>query len=145
MVVYVCRLNLSGLSQGRLTCCYEHGNWLCFLKRGEISSIADGLFACRERFSSFFFSFTCIFRPIPLHANYHGLKVPTCVTLEHFLPAGKVPSSRQLAAHRFLVRLFNPEDGGDKFLRKVGSHTDNTAHYPRRLQYSSSSYGKMNR
>jgi hypothetical protein len=30
----------------------------------------------------------------------------------------------------------DPEDGGDTFLRNVGSHTDYTALYPRRWQSS---------
>jgi hypothetical protein len=32
----------------------------------------------------------------------------------------------------------DPEDEGDSFLRKVGSHRDYTALYPRRWQHSSS-------
>jgi hypothetical protein len=37
----------------------------------------------------------------------------------------------------FLARLiFCPEDGGDTFLRKVCSHMDYTALYPRRFQHS---------
>jgi hypothetical protein len=37
----------------------------------------------------------------------------------------------------FLARLiFDPEDGGDTFLRNVGSYTDYTALYPRRWQFS---------
>jgi hypothetical protein len=30
--------------------------------------------------------------------------------------------------------IFNPEDGGDSFLRNVGSYMDYTAPYPRRWQ-----------
>jgi hypothetical protein len=37
----------------------------------------------------------------------------------------------------FLARLiFDPEDGGDTFLRSVGSYTDYTALYLRRWQFS---------
>jgi hypothetical protein len=38
---------------------------------------------------------------------------------------------------RFLARVISDrEDGGDKLLRNVGSHTDYTASYPRRWQCS---------
>jgi hypothetical protein len=41
------------------------------------------------------------------------------------------------AAHWFLARpIFDPEDGGDTFLRKVGSHTNYTALYSRSWQHS---------
>jgi hypothetical protein len=39
----------------------------------------------------------------------------------------------------FLARLiFDPENGGETILRSVGSHTDYTALYPRRWQFSDS-------
>jgi hypothetical protein len=41
------------------------------------------------------------------------------------------------AAHWGLARLdFYPEDGGDIFLRNIGSHTEYTTLYPRRWQHS---------
>jgi hypothetical protein len=42
-----------------------------------------------------------------------------------------------LLSRWFLTRLiFGPEDGGDTFLRNVGSYTDYTVLYPRRWQFS---------
>jgi hypothetical protein len=46
--------------------------------------------------------------------------------------------SRYLLAHWFLARMiFDPEDGGDTFLRNVGSYTDCTTLYLKRWQLSS--------
>jgi hypothetical protein len=47
----------------------------------------------------------------------------------------------KLPARCFLVWLiFDPEDGGDKFLRNAGSYTDYISLYPRRRQHSNSSF-----
>jgi hypothetical protein len=40
-----------------------------------------------------------------------------------------------LQAASLLLRLFGPEEGGDTFLRNVGSHLDYTAPYHRILQW----------
>jgi hypothetical protein len=43
----------------------------------------------------------------------------------HIVGHSAVWSESESATHWFLTRLiFDPEDGGDVFLRNVGSHTD---------------------
>jgi hypothetical protein len=66
--------------------------------------------------------------------TYHKLEfeVLTAVFMDVTIFCDITPDARMFLSHLF----FYPEDGNDKLISNIGSHTDYKALYPRRWQHS---------